>query len=159
MSSLEASTLFNVQSLVAVVTGGGSGIGLMIAKTLALNGAHRVYIIGRREAPLQAATKQSPHRNIIPLVGDVTSKSDLGRIAKQIEQEVGYINVLIANSGISGPLPQKTTRETSIEELQKSLWDLDFQEYTQAFAVNCSAVFFSVVGFLGLLDAGNKKGK
>ena len=76
MSSLEASTLFNVQGLVAVVTGGGSGIGLMIAKALALNGAHRVYIVGRREATLQAAAKQTPHGNIIPIVGYVTSKSD-----------------------------------------------------------------------------------
>ena len=158
MSSFEVSTLFSVQGLVAVVTGGGSGIGFMIAKTLALNGAHRVYIIGRREAPLQATAKESSHGNIIPIVGDVTLKSDLERIVEQIKQEVGYINVLVANSGITGPQAKSVTKETPIEDVQKALWDLDFQEYTQVFAVNCSAVFFSAVAFLGLLDAGNKKG-
>lgn len=158
MTSVEATTLFNVKDLVAVVTGGGSGIGLMMAKALALNGAHKVYIIGRREVNLQIAAKESPYGNIVPLVGDVTSKSDLERIAKQIQQEVGYVNVLIANSGISGAQVEGLTKETPIEEFQKALWSLDFQDYTQVFAVNCSAVFFSAVAFLGLLDAGNKRG-
>ncbi len=158
MSSIDAATLFSVKNLVAVVTGGGSGIGLMIAKALALNGAHKVYIVGRREGNLQTAAKESPHGNIIPVVGDVTSKSDLAKITKQIQQEVGYVNVLIANSGISGPQVPSVTKETPIEEFQKGLWDLDFQEYTQTFAVNCSGVFFSIAAFLGLLDAGNKRG-
>ncbi len=160
MASLEASSLFNVKGLVTVITGGGSGIGSMIAKTLALNGAHKVYIIGRREAPLQTIAKESPHGNIIPLTGDVTSKSDLQGIAEHIKKDVGYINVLIANSGVGGPqLKPAVTKETSIEEFQKILWDVDFEEYTNTFAVNCSAVFFSVAAFLGLLDAGNKKGR
>lgn len=158
MSSIDAATLFSVKDLVAVVTGGGSGVGLMIAKALALNGAHKVYIVGRREGILQAAAKESPHGNIIPVAGDVTSKSDLERITKQIQQEVGYVNVLIANSGISGPQAPSVTKETPIEEFQKGLWNLDFQEYTQTFAVNCTAAFFSTVAFLGLLDAGNNKG-
>ena len=158
MSSLEAATLFTVPGLVAVVTGGGSGIGLMIAKTLALNGAYRVYIVGRREATLQAAAKESPHGNIIPVVGDVTSKSDLERIVQQVKHEVGFINVLFANSGITGPHPKDITAETPIEEFQEAFWNMDFQEYTDTFAINNSGVFFSAIAFLGLLDAGNKKG-
>ena len=158
MSSLDAAALFSVRGLIAVVTGGGSGIGLMMAKALALNGANKVYIIGRREGTLQTAAKESPHENIIPVIGDVTSKSDLERITRQIEQEIGYVNVLIANSGIGGPQVHNVTRETPIEEFQKILWNNDFEEYTQTFAVNCSAAFFSVVAFLSLLDAGNKKG-
>ena len=159
MASLDASTLFNVKDLVAVITGGGSGIGVMLAKALALNGARKVYIIGRREQPLQNTEKESPHGNIVGLTGDVTSKSDLERIVEHIKKDVGYINVLIANSGVSGPqLKPVVTKETSLEDFQKILWDLDFQEYTNTFAVNCSAVFFSIAAFLGLLDAGNKKG-
>ena len=158
-SSLEASNLFNVKDLVAVITGGGSGIGLMMAKALALNGAHKVYIVGRRENTLKEAAKESHHGNIIPLVGDVTSKADLEKIAKKIEQDVGFINVLIANSGFSGPQSSSITKETSIEEFQKTLWGLDSEEYNKTFAVNCTAVFFSIVAFLSLLDKGNKKGR
>ena len=70
----------------------------MMAKALALNGAHKVYIIGRRKEVLEAAAKESPHGNIIPLVGDATSKDSLRSIATYIEKDIGYVNVVIANS-------------------------------------------------------------
>ncbi|KAJ3532841.1 hypothetical protein NMY22_g7576 [Coprinellus aureogranulatus] len=49
--------IFNVEGLVAVITGGGTGIGLMMAKALEHNGA-TVYIIGRRKHVLEAAAKE-----------------------------------------------------------------------------------------------------
>ena len=55
MSSLESQNPFPVNDLIAVVTGGGTGIGLMMAKALATNGALAVYILGHKPAPLQAA--------------------------------------------------------------------------------------------------------
>lgn len=157
MSSLDVANLFSVKGLVAVITGGGSGIGLMMAKALALNGAHKVYIVGRRKEVLEAAAKESPHGNIIPLVGDVTSKDNLQSIAKHIEREVGYINVLVANSGIGGPQPNPIKPETSLQDFQASIWQASLEEYTNTFAVNTSAVWFTVAAFLPLLDAGNKK--
>ncbi len=158
MSSLEAANLFTVKGLVAVITGGSSGLGAMMAKALALNGAHKVYIIGRRKEMLEATAKESPHGNIIPIVGDVTCKDDLKSIASTIEEEVGYINVLIANSGVAGPQSPSITPETSLKDFQAALWEQPFEEYTSTFAVNVSAVFFTVVAFLALLDAGNEKG-
>ena len=158
MSSLEATNLFNVNGLVAVITGGGSGIGLMMTKALALNGAHKVYIIGRRKEVLEAAVKESPHGNIVPIAGDVTSKDFLQSTVSRIEKEIGYINVLIANSGVAGPQATSITPETSLEDYQSTLWDQSFDEYTKTFAVNASAVFFCIVAFLKLLDEGNKKG-
>ena len=134
------------------------GIGLMMAKALALNGARAVYIIGRRKDRLEAAAKESPHGNIIPLQGDVSSKDSLKSLADHIRQEIGYVNVLIANSGISGPQHSNVTRESSLEEFQSTLWNTSFEEYTDTFAVNASSVFFSVLAFLPLLHAGNEKG-
>lgn len=129
-----------------------------MAKALALNGAHKVYIIGRRKEMLDATAKESPHGNIIPMVGDVTSKDDLKSIVAAIEKDVGYINVLIANSGVLGPQSLSIKPETSLKDFQTVLWEQPFDEYTNTFAVNVSAVFFTVVAFLGLLDAGNEKG-
>lgn len=134
------------------------GIGLMMAKALALNGAHRVYIIGRRKEVLEAAAKESPHGNIIPITGDVTSKDSLHSAVTYIEKDIGYINVLIANSGILGPQTPSITPSSSLEEFQSTLWDTPFEDYTQTFAINTSAVYFTIVAFLMLLDAGNKKG-
>ncbi len=129
----------------------------MMAQALAANGAHRVYIIGRRQAALESAAKSVTTGNIIPIVGDVTSKECLKSIADQIEKEVGYINVLIANSGIAGP-QAKITPATTLEDFQKQMWEADFDEYVETFSVNTAAVWYTVMAFLLLLDKGNKKG-
>jgi len=54
---LKASKLFDVDNYCAVVTGGGTGIGLMITQTLVANGA-RVYITGRREEALDTVVEK-----------------------------------------------------------------------------------------------------
>jgi NADP-dependent 3-hydroxy acid dehydrogenase YdfG len=53
---LKASKLFDVSHITAVVTGGGTGIGLMITQALVSNGA-KVYITGRREEALENVVK------------------------------------------------------------------------------------------------------
>jgi len=154
--TIKASNLFAVDGLVAVITGGGSGIGLMMARALALNGAKKVYIVGRRKDVLEKAAASVNTGNIIPLPGDVTSKEDLASIVKHIEADVGFVNVLIANSGILGP--QGKTAGATIEEFQKTFWNAEFDDYVKTFSVNTAAVWYSVIAFLGLLDKGNKKG-
>ncbi len=54
---LKASKLFDVSHITAVVTGGGTGIGLMITQALVSNGA-KVYITGRREEALENVVEQ-----------------------------------------------------------------------------------------------------
>jgi NAD(P)-dependent dehydrogenase (short-subunit alcohol dehydrogenase family) len=129
----------------------------MMARALAANGARRVYIIGRREAVLESVAKSVTTSNIIPVVGDVTSKESLKSIADRIEKEVGYINVLIANSGIGGP-QAKITPETTLEDFQKQMWEMDFDDYVNTFSVNTAAIWYTSMAFLILLDKGNKKG-
>lgn len=55
--SLAINDLFAVKDYTCVVTGGGTGIGLMIAQGLARNGA-TVYITGRRKEALDKAVKE-----------------------------------------------------------------------------------------------------
>ncbi|KFY97074.1 hypothetical protein V500_02215 [Pseudogymnoascus sp. VKM F-4518 (FW-2643)] len=158
-SSFDVANLFRVDGLVAVITGGGTGIGLSIAKALALNGAAKVYIIGRRLEKLQEAAAASPHGNIIALQGDVTSKDDLAAIVARITSEVGYINLLVCNSGIGGPnLLPILHKDTSIAELKEYIWTNWTQEgFSKTFEVNVTAVFFTAIAFIELLDLGNKK--
>ncbi|KAI9712707.1 MAG: hypothetical protein M1820_001328 [Bogoriella megaspora] len=157
MSSLNTSSLFSVNGLVAVVTGGGSGIGLMIAKALALNGASKVYIIGRREQVLEEAAKQSPHGNIIPIEGDVSSKDSLKACADHIKADAGYINLLVPNSGITGP-PNSASKPPgiSLKDYVDQAWSDSSNDFTKTFEVNVTGVYFTVLAFLELLDAGNK---
>ncbi|KAF7889324.1 uncharacterized protein EAF01_010817 [Botrytis porri] len=158
-SSIQAGNLFNVKGLVAVVTGGGSGIGLMMTRALALNGAEKVYIIGRRKEVLESAASSVDTGNIIPIVGDVTDKKAVASIVSKIESEVGYINVLIANSGIAGPQAAKPiTPSTSVSEFASSWGSASMEEMTKTFELNTVAVLSCILAFLDLLDKGNKKG-
>lgn len=75
-AELELGNVFDVKDKVALVTGGGSGIGLMITQTLAVNGA-KVYIVGRTEEKLERVVEvhgKGIAGQIIPIVGDVASK-------------------------------------------------------------------------------------
>jgi NADPH:quinone reductase-like Zn-dependent oxidoreductase len=69
---LKGSKLFDVSHVTALVTGGGTGIGLMITQALVANGA-KVYITSRREEVLKKTDElyDSGPGQIIPLVGDV----------------------------------------------------------------------------------------
>ncbi|PNP37393.1 hypothetical protein TGAMA5MH_10692 [Trichoderma gamsii] len=152
-----ANNLFNVDGLVAFITGGGTGIGLMMARALAKNGAAKVYIGGRRlEVLEEAAASLGP--NVVPVKCDVTSKESLQQAVDFIKQDTGYLNVLVCNSGIGGPNTIQIQDDTSIEEWADSNWNISFEDYTNTFAVNTSAVWYTAIAFLKLLDAGNKKG-
>ncbi|KAM0723828.1 hypothetical protein Q7P37_000818 [Cladosporium fusiforme] len=129
----------------------------MMTKALALNGAHKVYIIGRRKEKLDEAAKISPN-NIIPLVGDVTSKESLVSLSEQIKQDVGYVNLVICNSGIMPkPIPAKPS-EASVSEFAQAALQQSTEDWNNTFATNSTSVAFTTFAFLELLDAGNKHG-
>lgn len=135
-----------------------SGIGIMMAKALAANGATKIYILGRRKEALEAAANKSGFTDVIvPIVTDVTSKDSLKAAVEQISSEVGFINVIIANAGIVGPR-HALSPETSLEEFQSQLWTSSFSDILGVLATNTAGVWFTAVAFLGLLDAGNKRG-
>ncbi|KAF6796947.1 short chain dehydrogenase reductase [Colletotrichum musicola] len=154
---LNAADLFSVKDLIAVVTGGGTGIGLMIAQGLEANGAI-VYIIGRRKEALDTAVATAKHGNIRAIQGDVTSKADLEKAVSEIKSAHGYVNVVIANSGIGGPALKGMPQNPSISQYRDFLWNWKPEDFTETFNVNTTGVFFTVAAFLELLDEGNKRG-
>lgn len=126
------------------------------------NGAAAVYIVGRREETLKEAAASAKNGKIIPLVGDVSEKSSLLAIADHVRKEKGYINLLFANAGVSGPrvrdyVPTLAKGKPTIAEMQKGLLEPEMDLFTNTFHVNTTAVFYTAVAFLDLLDAGNKK--
>ncbi|KAF2163790.1 hypothetical protein M409DRAFT_68353 [Zasmidium cellare ATCC 36951] len=154
-SIVDRTRLFSVEGIVAVIDGGGTGIGLMFARALAANGARKVYIVGRRKEILKSAAQSaSINGNVIPVVGDVTSKTSLLAIAEKVKQEVGYINLLICNSGYYPPR-LNIKSEQSISDIAHKALQQDPEEWNRTFATNTTAVAFTSFAFLTLLDAGN----
>lgn len=100
---LKGSKLFDVSHVTAVVTGGGTGIGLMITQALVANGA-KVYITSRRDEVLKQTETlyNTGPGQIISLQGDVSDKNDIKRLSEEISQkEPKGIQLLVNNAGIA----------------------------------------------------------
>src|SRR3954467_364650 len=90
-------TPFRCDNDIALVTGGGSGLGLATARCLAAAGA-RVVITGRREDVLrQAATDIGPMAVAMP--ADVNQLDGLPALVERVEAEVGPLGILVNNAG------------------------------------------------------------
>ncbi|KAK4130960.1 NAD(P)-binding protein [Trichocladium antarcticum] len=155
---INVENLFSVKGLVALITGGGSGIGLMMAKALADGGAARVYIVGRRVDVLQAAAASIGRPAVVvPLYCDVTSKVSLESIVAVVATDVGYLNLLVCNAGVGGP-PAKppVPGVTTLDEFRDAQMAGEFEAFTDTFRVNATGVWFTAMAFLGLLDRGNR---
>ncbi len=101
---------------VAIVTGGGSGIGLAIAKKFTENGI-RTIIVGRDESKLQSAAKQLG-LNCATRVFDLSKLSSIPSLVESIVQEFGRIDILVNNAGVN---MKKEFTEVTDEEFQKIL--------------------------------------
>ncbi|KAG6812497.1 hypothetical protein H0H92_002496 [Tricholoma furcatifolium] len=177
----DPTNLFDVNGLVVVITGGATGIGLMMAKALESNGAI-VYILGRRLHLLEKASNEhNRFGNLHALECDVTDRNSLLAVADTVRTRHGYIDLLINNAGIArnlyahplpSPSPSHPTSFTgppsppaspalgpmipSIKAFQSALWDTGSPEdFAETFATNVTAVYYTTVAFLDLLYQGN----
>ena len=96
---------------VALITGGGTGIGFAVAKKLH-SMKFTVVLTGRRKAKLLEAKKKLKTRCHI-IEHDISIKSSIGELVKNIEKKVGNIDILINNAGIH---LRKIAVETTDEE-------------------------------------------
>ncbi|MEU5979562.1 SDR family oxidoreductase [Streptomyces sp. NPDC047315] len=110
----------STQSKVAVVTGGGSGIGRSVA--LALAGAGwSVAVAGRRadaltETASLARTAPLAGGNVLCVPTDVTSPADVTMLFDTVRRDCGRVDLLFNNAGASGP------RGVAFEDLTHEDW-------------------------------------
>jgi 3-oxoacyl-[acyl-carrier protein] reductase len=90
---------------VAVVTGGGRGIGAAIARVLAIEGA-AVALAARSRGQLEAvaATIRNEGGRAVAVVADVGRSADAERIVAEATSELGPVDVLVNCAGIYGPI-------------------------------------------------------
>lgn len=156
---LLAQNLFSVNGLNIVITGGGSGLGAYMARALAVNGASKVFILGRRREALDRTKSSLPEeyaKVIVPIVADVISKESLADALATVTEthQVSTLDVLICNSGIGGP--EMKIAPSTVAELAATMLAPSEQDITQTYHVNMTGVHLTVATFLPLLDAANK---
>ena len=84
---------------VALVTGGGTGIGKAIAKAMLAEGA-KVIIVGRKEEVLLKAQTELGSGSEI-MVCDITEESQVNKVYETIMSNHGKLNILINNAGMA----------------------------------------------------------
>ena len=127
-----------LENKTAVVTGGGTGIGLGAAKRFIEEGAF-VYIFGRRQAALDAALKQlGPNARAVR--GSVTDLGDLDRLYATVKAERGGLDIVFANAGTGSFAP---------------LGEITPEHYDEIFDLNVKGLVFTVQKALPLMTAGS----
>jgi 3-oxoacyl-[acyl-carrier protein] reductase len=114
-----------LQKTVAIVTGGGSGMGEAIAETFAREGAHVAVVDIDGDAAKKVARRIG--NTAMPLQCDVTKRGDIDAVVVEVASKFGGLNVLVNNAGVA--------------HLNKPVLDIDETEFDRVFAVNVKGLF------------------
>ena len=120
MSPNGSDAAFDLAGRVAIVTGGGTGIGAATAELLAGHGAD-VVIAARTLADLETVAERvtgASGRRVMPVVTDVKQPDDVDRLVERTVAEFGRIDILVNNAG--------GTRLGPLEQLPLKGWDATF---------------------------------
>jgi len=115
----------NLEGKVALVTGGGTGIGTAIAERFIKEGA-KVCISGRRKEMLDKVAQSLPSDSIMTCPGDTSKDKDAARMVETTVSFGGKIDLLVNNAAISS---------------QGSVADLDPELWRETIAVNLTGPF------------------
>ena len=125
---------------VALVTGGGRGIGASIARELTGAGM-AVALSGRTKAQVEAVAAEIGG---LALVGDVSRREDVESWVARTESELGPIDLLVANAGVS------------VSESEARAWELEPEEWWHVLEVNVLGAYLSCRAVIpGLLERGH----
>lgn len=93
--------MFDLSGTIAVVTGGGSGLGREMALAMAGAGAD-VAVIGRRSGPVEEAAKaiRASGRRSLAISADLTVGEQVNNAFQRVAVELGPVDVLVNNAGL-----------------------------------------------------------
>lgn len=105
-----------LEKQVAIITGGGGGIGGAVAGALMENGA-RVVLAGRTEPPLKErlTSLRQIHQDVFSVACDVTKKEEVQRLAEEALSRWGQIDILVNSAGMA--------QRGSVQRFPEEEWD------------------------------------
>ncbi len=123
---------FRLDGQVAVVTGGGQGIGAAICRRLAAAGAR----VGVLDIQAANAEKLAAEIGGVPLVGDLTREEDVERMFRTMEVSAGPVDILVNNAGVAS----RKGRDVPIWESVREDWEYVFNINVIGVVLCCKAV-------------------
>jgi NAD(P)-dependent dehydrogenase (short-subunit alcohol dehydrogenase family) len=132
---------FDLEGRIALITGGGTGLGKTISKSLAKAGAD-VVLAARRSEPLAetAAEVKQLGRKALSVVADVTDSRQVNKLIEKALNEFGRIDILVNNAGIAkgvDPIPDEALRFDP-----KPIWELTDNEWRYSLDTNLTSAFY-----------------
>lgn len=113
-SAIRSARHESVYKRVVLITGGSRGLGLVLARQLAEEGA-RVVVCARNEEDLSKVARDFEMNDIFTVTCDITDKSQVKTMMEHIRSEVGEVDMLINNAGIVQVGPMETMTEEDYE--------------------------------------------
>ena len=133
--------LFSLQGKRALVTGGATGIGRMIASALAAAGAE-VFIASRKieacEATAAEINAEGFSGKVTPLAGDVSNEAGVAALAAAMGERTDRLDILVNNAGVSWGAP---------------LGEFPYAAWNKVLSVNVVGLFSLTQALLPLLEA------
>lgn len=133
----ENSMTNSLEGKVAIVTGGGSGIGAEIASEFVAAGA-QVIITGRRQAMLDAVANKIGNA-CTSVQMDVSKAADVKRLFDAVREQHGRLDIIVANAGAGDNAP---------------LGEITEAQFDRVVGTNLKGVLLTVQGGLPLMQAG-----
>jgi NAD(P)-dependent dehydrogenase (short-subunit alcohol dehydrogenase family) len=127
-----ADNLFRLDGKVAVVTGGGQGIGEAICRRLAAGGAK----VGVFDMNAANAGRVAKDIGGVPLVGDLTKEPDLDRVFAEVTKAAGPVDILVNNAGVAS----RPGRDVPIWESVREDWEYVMNINVTGLVLCCKAV-------------------
>ena len=132
--------LFGLEGKTALITGGGAGLGLIITETLTQFGAN-VIIVSRKESNVAKTASRilltNPKGFVKSLTADLAQEDQISKLANDVKDITGSIDILINNAGISWG---------------SKLGNFPYTAWEKVFSVNVAALFHLTQFLLPLLE-------
>lgn len=130
---------------VVLVTGAASGIGAATARRLARDGLATIVLVDRDEKRLEDLADSLERQDVRTLLRahDVTDESEWAATADNITRELGRLDIVIANAGISDAAP---------------IHEMSLERWRRVIAVNLDGVFLTLRATMPLIREGGRGG-
>ncbi|TVY59485.1 Gluconate 5-dehydrogenase [Lachnellula cervina] len=161
-NNLHLSSLFDVAGRWVAITGAASGIGHMLARGCAVNGANTILI----DVNLQALSSVkseienlSPSSKIFIIHGDLSSEDGIKEVVEKVKATQSSLDALIHCAAIRYMNEVTYVPGDALDKLEAATLSAPYQGWEHTFRLNVLAPYFLTAGLIKLLGAAAAKGE